>query len=125
MNLKPLADYLNPLLNPTPVFVYAMPETVKTAVLLLPDLSKGARWDHDLPGYRKANFLVVVRSINFQAGFALGKQAEEWLVKTINTQVGAFFIKQIFPLRDPLPFPKSTGDFIEFSAEMTVFYIDS
>ena len=124
MNLKPLADYVNPLVAPYRAFVYQMPESETDAAVLLPDVSRGAEINQYLPGYRQANFLVVTRSSDFTTGYTRCKQVADLLKVTTNTQVGVFLVKQCVQLTEALPFRKSPGDFIEFSAEMRIYFID-
>lgn len=123
MNLKPFYDLLKSKLPPNEVlFMYHMPETVKRGILVLHSLT-GARFDNDINGYKKAKFQLIIREVDFQSGYALAKQAMTALKVERVTQGLAYF-HFINPLHDPVAFPKSAGDFIEFSVNFETIYTE-
>lgn len=102
------------------VFMYHMPETVMRGVLLLHNLN-GARLDDDIPNYKKARFQAIVREVDYQRGYELAKQVMTALTVDRLQEAGVY-IHFLNPLHDPVAFPKSAGDFIEFSVNYETVY---
>jgi hypothetical protein len=93
------------------LFVNFMPMEAKTAIMLRSPLS-GARIDHELPGYFKSPFMVVVRSPEYTA--ALAKMQEVMLALTLyNEELDGMSVKHMYPVSLPISFPVSDGNFYE------------
>lgn len=106
-----------------PVYIYHMPETISFGVLLLHNLN-GSRLDPSLPGYKKGKFQAIVRSGDFESGYALAERVMAiFKVVKRETHEGAF-IHFIQPLHDPVAFPASKGDFVEFSVNYETTYVE-
>jgi len=124
MNLKPFKDFLTATLTTDQVFMFHMPETVTDGILILHNLA-GAKLDPSLPGYKRAKFQTIVRSNNFENGYAKSKQIMDvFKVAARKTQSNIYF-HFIEPLHDPVAFPVSKGNFIEFSVNFETAYTET
>jgi len=103
------------------IFAYHMPENPAIAIVFLPEL-EGAMIHEDLPNYRTEIFRVIVRHNNHVAGLALANQVSNAL-DLHNTVVGTTTYKRLRPTTDPIPFPVSEGDRIEFLVSMWAAYV--
>ena len=123
MNLEPIADYLQEQMPLTSVFLYHMPETVKSGVMLLFNLN-GAQHT-DIKGYKKGLFLAIVRALDFPSGYALAKQIMGHLELNRARLNENYYIHSIRPLRDPVAFPVSKGDYTELSVEYSLIFSET
>lgn len=102
------------------IFVYDMPEKVARGVLLkLPD--DGVPIDHELPGYRKTGFQVIVRDNDYVKGMKAANDISTAL-NLSNTTVGTMSCRFIRPKHEPIVFPVSQGDTLEFSVNFDATY---
>lgn len=125
MNLRPFADYVQSHLTSQKVYVFNMPHDQKIGILLLQGFQGAKRWD-ELPQYRKAEFQVIVRHTNYEAGYALAKSVEEVLDirrLTLTSSVGNLYVHHATPCHDPVSYPRSSGDVIEFSIRFETAYV--
>lgn len=124
MNLEPIAEYLEAQAAGTTgvdIFVYEMPHGVKSGVALLNSLS-GTPIDHELPGYYKAPFQIVVRNPNYQAAEA--KATEVMNLLTFERQViGTMSFQYLRPNHLPVGYPRSDGDEVEFSINFSSCFV--
>lgn len=123
MNLSPFKRILDSANFRKGTFIYRLPESLKEGILITHGLS-GASLDPDLPGYKKAKFQVVVRSLDFEDGYNLSKSIMGIFSSVKPTTALSSFIYFIQPLHDPLAFPMSKGGFIEFSVTYETAYIE-
>ena len=124
MNLLPFRTILLTALDDdTEVFIYHLPDTISEGILLLHNLS-GIRLDPSLPDYKKGKFQIIVRSPNFESGYALAKRAMAAFKVVKRYSDGTAFINFIEPLHDPVAFPSSKGNFIEFSVNFETAYTE-
>lgn len=123
MNLVPIYNLLRSKVSGEAVYMYNMPENVTRGIEILHNLN-GAMLDQEMWGYRKGKFQTIVREKNFQSGYSLAKQVMDALKVSRVTQ-GSTYIHFITPLHDPVAFPKSAGDFIEFSINYETAYSES
>lgn len=121
MNLIPFRTILISTLTTAPVFMYHLPETVTRAVLLLHN-TNGAKLDPNLPDYKKGKLQAIVRSEDFESGYALAKLVLDTFKVVKRHAEGNVLIHFIEPLHDPVPFPVSKGNFIEFSVNFETAY---
>jgi hypothetical protein len=102
------------------LFAYYMPETVKTGVLLRTGLA-GASIDPELPGYRPdGEITMIVRASRYEAGFALTERAVQALIVESPEVLGAYQINHCRPRHEPIVYPRSSGDGLEFSVRFDV-----
>lgn len=124
MNAMPLIDRLETAgvgVKGTSLFLNMMPAKCELGVLLKPPLS-GTKIDYELPGFFKTGLQVVARSHDYATGLALCKQAVAELLIQNDTQVGPMLIRYLRPKHQPVAFPLSEGNFIEFNVQMEVCY---
>lgn len=124
MNLIPLRNFLLDKVQGESIFVFHMPFSVKTGVLLLHNLN-GAKLDCELPGYKKAKFQAIVRSNNFETGYQLSKDISKAFQGAKRITLDGVFYYFIKPIHDPVAFPTSAGDNIEFSVNYETIYIEN
>jgi Bacteriophage minor capsid protein len=124
MNLIPLRNFLLDKVQGESIFVFHMPFSVKTGVLLLHNLN-GAKLDCELPGYKKAKFQAIVRSSNFETGYQLSKDISKAFQGAKRITLDGVFYYFIKPIHDPVAFPTSAGDNIEFSVNYETIYIEN
>lgn len=93
------------------LFINFMPMEAKTAIMLRSPLS-GVSIDHELPGYFKSPFMVVVRSPEYTK--ALDLMREVMLALTLyNEELDGMSVKHMYPTSLPISFPVSDGNFYE------------
>jgi len=124
MNLVPFRNVLLENGVSLPVFIYHMPETANKGILLLHHLT-GAKNYPDLPNYRRAKFQAIIRHTNFEQGYQAALQVMDVYrnIKFI-TNENTYF-DYIEPLHDPVAFPASTGDYIEYGVNFETTYVES
>ena len=123
MNIVPFAENLQALLPGEGVFVHHMPETAMRGILLLHNLN-GSKLFPDMPGYKKAKFQAIVRERDFQSGYDLSEQIMDAL-KVSRKAIGPIYVHYTTPLHDPVSFPVSKGDYIEFSVNYMTVYTEN
>lgn len=124
MNAMPLIERLQAAgvgTSGTSLFLNMMPTECELGVLLKPPLT-GTKIDYELPGFFKTSLQVVARSHDYSTGLALCKQAVAALLITTDTVVGPMTIRFLRPKHQPVAFPLSEGNFIEFNVSMEVCY---
>lgn len=97
------------------LFVHMMPAEAKQAVLLRTPLS-GTPIDYNLPGFFKTQFQMIVRvpAASYDSGEQLAQNVIAAL--TMNeVQVENLFFNYSRPRTEPVPFPLSKGNLIEFN----------
>jgi hypothetical protein len=124
MNAMPLIDLLEAAaigVKGTSLFLNMMPTECELGVLLKPPLN-GTKIDYELPGYFKTGVQVVARSHDYATGLDLCKRAVAALLITSDTVVGPMTVRYLRPKHQPVAFPLSEGNFIEFNVQMEVCY---
>lgn len=124
MNAMPLIDRLEAAaigVKGTSLFLNMMPTECELGVLLKPPLN-GTQIDYELPGYFKTRLQVVARSHDYAEGLDLCKRAVAALLITSDTVVGPMTIRFLRPKHQPVAFPLSEGNFIEFNVSMEICY---
>jgi|SaaInlStandDraft_7_1057024.scaffolds.fasta_scaffold36118_4 hypothetical protein len=126
MNALPFANYIQSNGIGTvgrDIFLYNMPDSINVGILFTSSLS-GTKIDHELPNYRKRNFQIIVRSDNYVDGLAISESIMG-VLDFANTDVDNYFVKFVRPRTEPVVYPVSEGDYIEFSLNFeTVFIIN-
>lgn len=123
MNLLPLVEKLeNDSLGTIgeSIFINMMPVEPVQGVMLRNKLT-GTPIDHELPGYYRTDFQVIVRSYDYATGEALVKSVVTALTM-METQVGTIYFKYSRPMTKPVVFPLSDGNVLEFMVRFEVCY---
>lgn len=123
MNLLPLATELQAKKIGTmgkTVFINMLPIDVPLGVLLRNSLS-GTEIDYELPGYFRTDFQVIVRAGSYQAGEALMEKVFNALTFS-DRQLGDMHFNYMRPRTEPVVFPLSEGNLLEFSAYFDVSF---
>lgn len=105
------------------LFIFHAPERVKSCILIIGDLD-GIERDPYVPGYKKAEFKVIVRRPDYQSAMTIAKQVISALDlhrKTVN----GIYINWMRAAYDPIPFPIPDSDVIEVAVVMTANYVEA
>lgn len=124
MNLLSVAEYLaleGLGQRGVDLFVDFMPGKVERGILLLGTIT-GTPIDQELPNYRRAKFRVVVREANYVTGKELAERVSEILTLK-NVSLSNMDVKQMYPLHDPVSFPVSKADHLEYSVNFEAVYV--
>jgi len=124
MNLMPLADLLEGEsvgVRGESIFLNMMPAEAESAILLRNPLS-GARINYEMPGYFRTEFQLIVRGHSYAETETLMNRVIAIL--TLNeTQVEDAYFKFSRPKTEPVAYPLSKGNLIEFNAMFEVTYV--
>lgn len=96
------------------IFIHQMPSIVKRGVLIRGPQS-AVMIDHELPGYFKTSFQVIVRSDDHRRGQELAEAVSNALTIRLEQMIGQMKVRQIYPKHLPLVYPTSEGDRLEWS----------
>jgi hypothetical protein len=101
------------------LFCHKMPAELTKGLVLLGDLA-GTEIDHDLPGWRMGQIQVIVRDDDHALGTQRSRQVMTAL--TLNDHLlpaaggaGRIQLRRLRPIHDPIVYPRSEGDVMEFS----------
>lgn len=124
MNLLPLAQKLEDDgagIQGKTVFINMMPVECVKGILLRNKLS-GTKIDYELPGYYKTKFQLIARAQSYQVGSDLidAAFASLTLAHTTLDTMTVFFIR---PATQPVTFPLSKGNLIEFAADFDAVFV--
>jgi hypothetical protein len=125
MNLRSIAQYLEAASlgsRGLTIFITEMPSTCKEGILLM-DRYSGSPIDHELPGWRDTGFGMVVRSAEYDAGYALASRASIELTIQQETDMEELIMRQCLPYNEPRPYRRSVGGFWEFEVDLECTYI--
>jgi len=103
------------------LFVHHMPARVASGVLLRQSFV-GTPVDHELPGFYKTSFQVIVRHGDYKKGEALALSVRGVLTIRMERQVGNMWVRHILPRHEPLVYPVSEGDRLEWSINFDAVY---
>lgn len=123
MNLESIADYLEAEGYGTigvDIFAYRMPEGATEGVLFTLPLV-GVMIDHNMPGYYKSNFMMVVRAARIDTGIARAEALSDALT-LYDTTLTNVRVNHIRPRFEPVVFPSSQGDNFEVSVGFDASY---
>jgi hypothetical protein len=123
MNLMPFWSILSSAITDQEIFIYHLPETFSEGVLITHS-GNGAKLYADLPDYKRAKFQTVVRSNDYESGYDLAKRVISAFKAVLKYSDGIMLIHFIQPLHDPISFPTSEGNFIEFSVNFETVYVE-
>ena len=116
MNLVSIANYLQSKNVGTvakTIYVNMLPIDVSLGILLRNDLN-GVEIDYELRGYSKFRFQAIVRAPSYFQGENLMQKLSDALT-LVNTQIDEYHFNYIRPRTEPVVFPLSEGNFLEFS----------
>lgn len=121
MNLLPFAEHLQAkkvgVMGKT-LFINMLPIDTSIGILLRNGLT-GTDIDYELRGYIKTQFQVIVRAPSYPAGEALMEKLTAEL--TVNeSKIGSYFFNYCRPRTEPVVFPLSEGNLLEFSVYFDV-----
>lgn len=125
MNLLPFADHLQFAgvgTQAVDIFINSFPANRKDGILLRLRPA-GVSFDHDLPGYLKGSFQLIVRG----ADFAQTQTKANAAVKALTlgkTTLGGLRVNYARPTVLPTPFPLSQGGLTEFSTDIEFCVVD-
>jgi len=125
MNLMPLADRLEAAglgTKGVDLFLNMMPADVTTAIMMRPPL-RGTPIDWELPGFYKAEFQLIVRSPSYEDGLALTNQVVDALTIIQEEVVGPLAFNYCRPRTEPVAFPISEGNLLEFNVYFDACYV--
>lgn len=123
MNLTPIADRLEEFgvgTKAKDIFINTIPAEAPVGVLLRNKL-QGTKINHELPGYYKAPFQVIVRCKSYLEGEALMSSVFSALTLQ-ETQLGPMYVRRMLPLTLPVTFPISKGNLIELAADFEAVF---
>lgn len=104
------------------IFVNMMPASVEQCVLIRQPLS-GTKINHELPGYFQTSFQLIVRSHGFENGEVLAKRVVSALTISMNEKVEDHLFMYCRPKTEPVPYPLSNGNLIEFNVTFDTAFI--
>jgi hypothetical protein len=117
--LRALRDYLETEMASTEWAsiepkVYFLPENMEEGVVLLADPS-GAHIYHEIPGYQKGRFQLVVRAKEYGRGEQLAKDVTDLLSLEETELNGMVTVKYTRRRHEPLPYPRMKSGAVEYS----------
>ena len=124
MNMMPIANKLEleGLGNQgTTLFVNFMPMECKAGILLRSPLN-GTEINHEMPGYYKTQFNVIVRGHDYLTAAGLMQEVMTALV-IFEQQLDDAFFKYIRPKTLPVTFPVSEGNFFEIQVGFDACFV--
>lgn len=124
MNLMPLADLLESAkhgVKGETIFLNMMPAQAENAILLRSPLT-GTPIDYELPGYYRAEFQLIVRGRDYAQAEALIKQSVTTLT-LVDAPAGPFYFNYCRPRTEPVSFPLSDGNLVEFAVNFDASFV--
>ena len=124
MILESIADYLEEKRygrEGEGLFIWHMPDDIKEGILLI-DSIVGTRINHELTGYRKGKFQVIIRTQDYTEGYELISRISDSLT-ILDADMKTVIVKYIRPRTDPIVFPISKGDNLEMTVVFDTAYI--
>lgn len=124
MNLLSVAEYLELAgigRRGRDLFVGFMPARIDKGILLLEPIT-GTPINHELPGYRRAKFRVVIRDADHHSGKDTAERVSMSL-ELNNVSLSGMYVKYMHPLHDPVVFPVSEADHLEYSVNFETVYV--
>lgn len=127
MKLEPIAQHLvteDVAEGGVDLFVYRMPAQIKQGILLIGDLG-GTEIDHELPGYKRTSFQAIIRHTELVEGMELANLVLKTLTLSDNTILDNLLFRYVLPRHEPVVYPVSEGDYLEFSVNFDAVYIET
>lgn len=118
MNLLPIARHLEAQKVgklAQDLFINMIPAKANNGILLRNPLV-GTRIDYEMTGYINTEFQVIVRATNYELGEQQMKKV--FAALTIeNVKLDTLYVKMCYPLFEPVVYPLSDGNLLEFSTD--------
>jgi len=124
MDMMPIANKLqgnNLGVQGKTLFINFMPMECKNGILLRSPLN-GTHIDHELPGYYKTEFNVIVRGHDYAAAAAL-MQSVMTALCFFETAIDGVHYKYVRPKSLPVTFPVSEGNFYEIQVKFDANFV--
>lgn len=124
MNLMPLADLLQAAglgTKGVDLFLNMMPAGAEDAVLLRTPLT-GVPINYELPGFYQTEYQLIVRCLDYDAGRTRIEQIIQALTIAY-ASVGPWRVNYSRPKHEPVSFPLSDGNLIEFSTNFDFCFV--
>jgi hypothetical protein len=94
--------------------VYFLPENIEEGVVLLADPT-GAHIYHEIPGYQKGRYQLVIRAKDYGRGEQMANDVAG-LLTLLETEIsGLVTVKYSRRRHEPLPYPRAKGGGVEYS----------
>lgn len=125
MNLAGMAEILENAgvgVRGRTIFVNNMPADAPTAVLLRPSFG-GTPIDHELPGFVKGSFMLIVRAKRYEEGETLMKAAMTALTRQDEFTDAGMRVNYLRPQHEPLVYAPSRGGLVEFTTDIDACYV--
>lgn len=127
MDLLPIGKYLNDANlglylegREKSIYLYQMPSVVPSGVLIKgPEL--GTPIDHELIGFHRTDFQVIVRHSDYQKGSSLAGKVSAAL-NLMEARLGNMHFLYVRPRHLPIVYPVSEGGLSEFSVNFDACY---
>lgn len=106
-----------------PIYINMMPAEAETAILLRSPLS-GTKINYELVGYYKTEFQIIVRGHghSYVEIEALMAQVIDTLTVSTESLVDTMRIKYCRPRTEPVVFPLSNGNLLEFNVMFDIAF---
>lgn len=124
MNVQGVVQYLHDqglAVIGSDLFIHHMPESVNEGILVIGPES-GTMIDHHLPGYRRTSFQLIIRANEYGSGEERAEKISESLTGDGISMQG-MYVKRVHPRHEPIVFPSSKGDLLEFSVNFDIVYV--
>jgi hypothetical protein len=125
-HLKDLSDYLEiqgTVEQGNTMFLHTMPPEVNKAVMLRVPLG-GTSIDHELRGYFKTSYQLIVRHTQVQPGFDLANSLLKKLFFS-EKQLNNIYVKFSRPKHQPVMYRRSESGNFEFSVNFEICFTDT
>lgn len=105
------------------LFVYHAPDKIKRCVLVIESLD-GIMRDENLPGYKKADFKVIVRDTDYKSALTIAKAVASAL-DLHRLTLDEIYVLRMRSTHDPIAFPLSDSDVVEVSVPMWACFVQN
>jgi hypothetical protein len=102
------------------IFVNAMPHDIPIGIMLRDPLH-GAEIDGGQPDFFGHEFQIIVNDGDPERAYDIAKRASE-VLKVRDLQADGVFIREMYPLTLPAPYPRMDNDKIETLVRMRVWF---
>lgn len=111
----------------TDLFCHHMPAQIERGVMVTGDLA-GTDIDHELPGWRQGRIQVIVRDPDHTQGLTRTRQVIAaltlgQLALPATAGAPAIRLRRLRPVHDPIVYPRSDGDQVEFSVNFEAAWV--
>lgn len=121
IDYEALAVRAKQFIDSVPVTIDTMPISTTKGLCLRSSIS-GDNLDHELPGFMKGAFRLIVRSAKYAEGMKLVDTATAALTVDIPQDVGFMHVRYCRARTTPMIYPVSDGNLREFAVNMDICY---